>query len=176
MTPLKSCDLGPLVRFCTTIGQDSFSDACGYFLSYFQILVEKQKLRWFGLWLSEGDPSSTMQNVIGPIRISHLYRTFFFIYSWPYSRCQPVKNTSTSMLRDYGDPTLCQWNEKGRRGRQKKTLSAQLGQLKTGQGRKGLLRSHLRCPYDLPRLWFTCKFTCRLQIYINVSTGLDQSH
>ena len=24
--------------------------------------------------------SSTMQNVIGPIRISHLYRTFFFFY------------------------------------------------------------------------------------------------
>ena len=34
--------------------------------------------------------SSTMQNVIGPIHISHLYRTFlFFIFSWPW-RCQPV--------------------------------------------------------------------------------------
>ena len=29
--------------------------------------------------------SFTMQNVNGPIRISHLYRTFFFfIFSWPY--------------------------------------------------------------------------------------------
>ena len=30
--------------------------------------------------------SSTVQNVIGSIRISHLYRTFlfFFIFSWPY--------------------------------------------------------------------------------------------
>ena len=29
---------------------------------------------------------------------------------------------------------------------------AQLGQLKTGQARKGLLRIHLWCPDDLPRL------------------------
>ena len=33
------------------------------------------------------------------------------------------------------------------------TLTAQLGQLKTGQNGKGLLRSHLWCPADLPRLW-----------------------
>ena len=33
------------------------------------------------------------------------------------------------------------------------TLPAQLGQLKTGQNRKGLLRIHLWCPDDLPRLW-----------------------
>ena len=32
-------------------------------------------------------------------------------------------------------------------------LSAQLGQPKTGQGVKGLLRSHLWCPNDLARLW-----------------------
>ena len=30
------------------------------------------------------------------------------------------------------------------------TLPAQLGQLKTGQGGKRLLRSHLWCPDDLP--------------------------
>ena len=36
---------------------------------------------------------------------------------------------------------------------QKRTLPAQLGQLKTGQDRKGLLRIHLWCPEDLPRLW-----------------------
>ena len=29
----------------------------------------------------------------------------------------------------------------------------QLGQLKTGQDGKGLLRIHLWCPDDLPRLW-----------------------
>ena len=52
-----------------------------------------------------------------------------------------------------------------KRGRQKKrwktisksgqewTLPAQLGQLKTGQDGKGLLRIHLWCPDDLPRLW-----------------------
>ena len=34
------------------------------------------------------------------------------------------------------------------------TLPAQLGQLKTGQDGKGLLRIHLWCPYDLPRLWY----------------------
>ena len=51
-----------------------------------------------------------------------------------------------------------------KRGRQKKrwednikewqewTLPAQLGQLKTGQNGKGLLRNHLWCPDDLPRL------------------------
>ena len=53
----------------------------------------------------------------------------------------------------------------GKRGRQKKrwerwaksgqewTLPSQLGQLKTGQNGKGLLRIHLWCPDDLPRLW-----------------------
>ena len=33
------------------------------------------------------------------------------------------------------------------------TLLVQLGQLKTGQDGKGLLRIHLWCPDDLPRLW-----------------------
>ena len=33
------------------------------------------------------------------------------------------------------------------------TLPALLGQLKTGQDGKGLLRIHLWCPDDLPRLW-----------------------
>ena len=33
------------------------------------------------------------------------------------------------------------------------TLPAQLGQLKTGQDGKGLLRIHLWCPNDLLRLW-----------------------
>ena len=33
------------------------------------------------------------------------------------------------------------------------TLPAQLGQLETGQDGKGLLRIHLWCPDDLPRLW-----------------------
>ena len=32
-------------------------------------------------------------------------------------------------------------------------LKAQLGQLITGQDGKGLLRIHLWCPDDLPRLW-----------------------
>ena len=32
-------------------------------------------------------------------------------------------------------------------------LSAQLGQLKTGQDGKGLLRSHLWCPNDRKSLW-----------------------
>ena len=33
------------------------------------------------------------------------------------------------------------------------TLPAQLGQLKTGEDRKWLLRSHLWCPNDHARLW-----------------------
>ena len=50
--------------------------------------------------------------------------------------------------------------EDRRRGRktilkngQEWTLPAQLGQLKTGQGGKGLLQIHLWCPDNLPRLW-----------------------
>ena len=39
------------------------------------------------------------------------------------------------------------------KSRQKWTLPAQLGQLKTGQDGKGLLRIHLWCPDDLPGLW-----------------------
>ena len=40
------------------------------------------------------------------------------------------------------------------------TLPAQLGQLKTGQVGKGLLRIHLWCPDDLPRLWDRIEY-CR---------------
>ena len=39
------------------------------------------------------------------------------------------------------------------RNGQGRTLLAQLGQLKTGLGGKGLLESHLWCPHDLARLW-----------------------
>ena len=63
--------------------------------------------------------------------------------------------------------TILQGTVKGKRkrGRQKKrwednikewtgmALPAQLGQLKTGQDGKGLLRIRLWCPNDLPRLW-----------------------
>ena len=63
--------------------------------------------------------------------------------------------------------TIIQDTFKGKRerGRQKKrwedniksgqewTLPAQLGQLKTGQDEKGLMRIHLWRPDDLPRLW-----------------------
>ena len=36
---------------------------------------------------------------------------------------------------------------------QKWTLPANLGQLKTGKGGKGWLRSHLWCPGDFARFW-----------------------
>ena len=36
---------------------------------------------------------------------------------------------------------------------QERTLPVQLGQLKTGQGGKGLLQIHLWGPDDLSRLW-----------------------
>ena len=39
------------------------------------------------------------------------------------------------------------------KSKQEWTLPAQLGQLKTGQDGKGLLRIHLWCPDDIPRLW-----------------------
>ena len=38
------------------------------------------------------------------------------------------------------------------KGGQELTLPAQVGRLKTGQDGKGLLRTHLWCPDDLPRL------------------------
>ena len=41
---------------------------------------------------------------------------------------------------------------------QKLTLLAQLGQLRTGQGGKGLLQIHLWCPDDLTRLWDRLKW------------------
>ena len=63
--------------------------------------------------------------------------------------------------------TILQGKVKGKRksGNQKKrwktisksgqewTLPTQLGQLKAGQGGGGLLRFHLWCPDDLPRVW-----------------------
>ena len=69
---------------------------------------------------------------------------------------------STSLAK-----TILQGTMKGKRkrGRQKKrweeisksgqewTWPAQLGKLKIGQDGKGLLRIHLWCPDDLPRLW-----------------------
>ena len=39
------------------------------------------------------------------------------------------------------------------KSRQERTLPAQLWQLKTAQGGKGLLQIHLWCPEDLSRLW-----------------------
>ena len=44
------------------------------------------------------------------------------------------------------------WEEISKSG-QECTLPAQLGWLKTGQDGMGLLRTHLWCPNDLPRLW-----------------------
>ena len=64
--------------------------------------------------------------------------------------------------------TILQGTVKGKRirGRQKKRwednikewtgmdfASSTIGQLRTGQNGKGLLRIHLWCPDDLPRLW-----------------------
>ena len=60
--------------------------------------------------------------------------------------------------------TILQGTVKGKRNRRREgktisksgqewTLPAQQGQLKTGQDEKGLLRVHLWCPDDLPRLW-----------------------
>ena len=43
--------------------------------------------------------SSTMQNIIGPIRISHLYRTFFFfIFRWPKSQTVMVTAVTQESL------------------------------------------------------------------------------
>ena len=47
----------------------------------------------------------------------------------------------------------CSINAGGIKSGQEWTLPAQLGQLKTGQDGKWLLRIHLWCPDDLPRLW-----------------------
>ena len=44
------------------------------------------------------------------------------------------------------------------------TLPAQLGQLKTGQGGKGLLQIHLWCPDNLPRLWDKTKQKIEMEV------------
>ena len=46
------------------------------------------------------------------------------------------------------------------------TLPAQLGQLKTGQDGKRLLRIHLWCPNDLPRLWDRIEFISCIKTYL----------
>ena len=55
------------------------------------------------------------------------------------------------------------WEDKISKSGQEWTLPAQLGQLKTGQDGMGLLRIHLWCPDDLPRLWD------RIDRHINMS-------
>ena len=47
------------------------------------------------------------------------------------------------------------------------TLPAQLGQLKTGQDGKGLLRIHLWCPDDLLRLWDRIENRIDLKLFSN---------
>ena len=57
--------------------------------------------------------------------------------------------------------TIIQGTVKGQKRQKKRwkdnikgwTFPAQLGRLKTGQDRKGLLRAHLLCPENLLRLW-----------------------
>ena len=53
------------------------------------------------------------------------------------------------------------------------TLPAQLGQLKTGQDGKRLLRIHLWCPDDLLRLWNRID-TCHLSFYTILSISFEK--
>ena len=62
--------------------------------------VDKGKIMKLLGCISELISSSTMQNIIGPVRIYHLYRTFFLFYFWLVEVPAGNKNTSTSILRD----------------------------------------------------------------------------
>ena len=66
----------------------------------------------------------------------------FLSYSYRAQRKEKVKEAD----RKRGEKTIS-------KSGQEWTLPAQLGQLKTGQDGKGLLRIHLLCPDHLPRSW-----------------------
>ena len=54
-------------------------------------------------------------------------------------------------------------------------MPAQFGQLKIGQGEKGLFQSHLWCPNDLVRLWNRIEYNRQLLIkrYLKNEPGIQ---
>ena len=86
-------------------------------------LVKKRKLRWF----------------------DHVSRSYGIAKTILQGTVK-VKRKEKEAARRRGGKTIS-------KSEQKWTLPAQLGQLKTGQDDKGLLRIHPWCPDDLPRLW-----------------------
>ena len=68
-------------------------------MSHFDIYILKSYVRLKSVCMSSRSP---MQNVIGPINISHFYQTFSFIYFF-VDREVPAnnKNPFTVILRDY---------------------------------------------------------------------------
>ena len=53
------------------------------------------------------------------------------------------------------------WEDNIKKSGHEWTSAADLGQLKTGQDGKGVLRNHLWCPDDLPSLWDTMEYIHR---------------
>ena len=93
----------------------------------------------------------------------HSLAIFIFLYaceSWPLT-AELEKRTQAFEMQSYRAQCKDKEQKEDRRrvgktilkNRQEWTLPAQLEQLKTGQGGKGLLQIHLRCPDNLPRLW-----------------------
>ena len=92
-----------------------------------------------------------------PLNLFLEFREYMYLWSRFFS--------SRASFQRFIHSNIAQWKEKEkeadrRRGGktiskngQEWTLPAQLGQLKTGQDGTGLLRIHLWCPDDLPRLW-----------------------
>ena len=87
--------------------------------------------------------------VLIPVGLSLLNQKTCFKVLWfskdnPTGHCE--KNKENEADRRRGGKTIS-------KSGQEWTLPARLGQLKTGQDGKGLLRIHLLCPDDLPKLW-----------------------
>ena len=73
------------------------------------------------------------------------FKAFWFSKDNPTGHSERTKKKEKEAYRRRGGKTAS-------KSGQEWTLPAQLGRLKTGQDRMGLLRTHLWCPDDLPRL------------------------
>ena len=80
---------------------------------------------------------------------ANLVRTIEQLYDFWFSKDNPTGHSERKKKKRQTEEEVGRLSKSG----QEWTLPAQLGQLKTGQDGKGLLRIHLWCPDDLPRLW-----------------------
>ena len=80
-------------------------------------------------------------------------KVFWFSKDNPTGHSERKKKTKKKKKRKEREADRRRGGKTISKSGQERTLPAQLGQLKTGQDGKGLLRIHQWCPDDLPRLW-----------------------